>query len=61
MRRLRITAVALSTAFLAAGLLGGCGHKDANMCDFYQALGSNYIHSQGFVPSNIRDEISNYC
>jgi hypothetical protein len=41
--------------------LSGCKHKDAGECDFYKSLGVGYTHSQGYVPSNIQDEIDNYC
>ena len=55
----RLAAVALALA--AAVSLAGCKHHDAGMCDFYQGLGVNWVHMQGYVPSDVQDQIDNYC
>ena len=46
---------------LAMLLLGGCGHKDATMCDFEHALAVNWVHMKGYVPSDVQDSIDEYC
>lgn len=58
---MRRTAGALVVLALGVMLAACGGRKDANMCDFYQGLGVNYTHSQGFVPTSVRDEINKFC
>lgn len=54
-------AVALLAAMVSALVLGGCGNKDAGMCDFYKSLGAGYTQHQGYIPSDVQDQIDNYC
>lgn len=57
---MRRTLLAALTVLAALGPVG-CGSRDPHLCDFYHSLQAGYEESQGYTPSDIQDEIDQYC